>query len=171
MSKKKLDTNYTYNDLINFEKLESVHNYKIKLNNKKNINHPIKYTASDNKYFKKIINKKSSTDEKYSKNIKIDAANKNYYNSLDNNNFEKIKQFQATANNEFLKKKDASENITDYKKSDLNAFELILKSSNKANITNSTIDNKKIKIIDFDKTNNIQKNKLGVEKIKVIYFD
>ncbi len=42
------------------------------------------------------------------------------------------------------------------------------------NKNNTKIDNKKIKIIDFNKLNEREKNfknKVGIEKIKVVYFD
>ena len=50
---------------------------------------------------------------------------------------------------------------------------MILKMINKNKI-NSNIDIKKIKIIDFDKLNKKEKNfknKVGIEKIKIVYFD
>ena len=59
----------------------------------------------------------------------------------------------------------------------MSAFEEIIKSKDNAkneNKNNINIDNKKIKIIDYNKLNEREKNfknKLGIEKIKVVYFD
>ena len=59
----------------------------------------------------------------------------------------------------------------------MSAFEEIIKSKDNAkneNKNNAKIDNKKIKIIDYNKLNEREKNfknKLGIEKIKVVYFD
>ena len=42
--------------MIAFEKLENFNNYKITLNDEKNKITPIKYSVSDNFYFKNLIN-------------------------------------------------------------------------------------------------------------------
>ena len=61
----------------------------------------------------------------------------------------------------------------------MNAFDQIIKSrsatkNDNENKNNSKVDNKKIKIIDFNKLKErekILKNKVGIEKIKIVYFD
>ena len=53
------------------------------------------------------------------------------------------------------------------------SLKLIAKNESE-NKNNTKIDNKKIKIIDFNKLNEREKyfkNKVGIEKIKVVYFD
>ena len=55
----------------------------------------------------------------------------------------------------------------------MNKFDKIIKTKNQ-NINNTAANNKKIKIIDFGKLKEKEKNfknKLGIEKIKVVYFD
>ena len=61
----------------------------------------------------------------------------------------------------------------------MNAFDQIIKSKIDTKKYNndkiiSKVDNKKIKIIDFNKLKDkekILKNKVGIEKIKIVYFD
>ena len=61
----------------------------------------------------------------------------------------------------------------------MSAFDKIIKSKGDSkneseNKNNVKIDSKKIKIIDFNKLNEREKNfknKTGIEKIKVVYFD
>ena len=59
-----------------------------------------------------------------------------------------------------------------YTDKDIDSFDKIIKS--KGNPKNESENNKKIKIIDFNKLNEREKNfknKIGIEKIKVVYFD
>ena len=68
---------------------------------------------------------------------------------------------------------------TEYTDKDISSFDKIIKSkggtkNENENKNNTKIDNKKIKIIDFNKLNEREKNfknKVGIEKIKVVYFD
>ena len=61
----------------------------------------------------------------------------------------------------------------------MNAFDQIIKFEGyikmiTAGKINSKVDTKKIKIIDFNKLKErekILKNKVGIEKIKIVYFD
>ena len=61
----------------------------------------------------------------------------------------------------------------------MSAFDKIIKSkgdvkNENKNKNNEKIDNKKIKIIDFNKLKEREKNfknKVNIEKIKVVYFD
>jgi len=77
------------------------------------------------------------------------------------------------------KKTEVTKTKTNYTANDMNAFDQIIKfegyikNDNKAEI-NSKVDTKKIKIVDFSKLKErekILKNKVGIEKIKIVYFD
>ena len=102
------------------------------------------------------------------------------YTPSDFENFKKLKQFTTFDDSKPLNNKTETFNATtEYTDKDIGSFDKIIKSkgntkneSEKKN--NSKIDNKKIKIIDFNKLNEREKNfknKVGIEKIKVVYFD
>ena len=173
MKKEKINNYYNQEDLINFEKLDSFKDLKInELNNNQNKIHPLKYSQSDNKHFNKIMsnnNEKSSTNE-----IKKVENTSNYYKPLDFKNFKKLKQFTSFNENEPIKNKpEDTKAINNYTNNDLGAFDKIIKP--KSNTKNHVkIDNRKIKIIDFNKLNERKKNlknKIDIEKIKIVYFD
>ncbi len=179
MKKENINNYYTDEDLINFEKLKNFKEFKVnKLNDNLNKIHPERYAPSDNKHFDKIINvndKKSS-----SKEIKKSESKDNYYKSSDFENFDKLKQFLIFNDNKSINNESKTvKTITNYTDNDKSVFNQIIKSSsNKKNYKikkiDSKFDNKKIKIIDFDKLNNKEKNfknKMGIEKIKIVYFD
>ena len=171
MIKKKISDNYTDNDLIAFEKLENFNNYKITLNDEKNKITPTKYSISDNVYFKNLINNSSNSNKNILANKKKENTNIDYYTERDDSNFERIKQFPPQTSDEFIKKKNDNYVISNnYKVSDVSAFEQIIKSNNIQKNTSTSVDNKNIKIIESDKLDKYKK-KLGIEKIKVIYFD
>jgi len=171
MIKKKISDNYTDNDLIAFEKLENFNNYKITLNDEKNKITPTKYSISDNVYFKNLINNSSNSNKNILANKKKENTNIDYYTERDDSNFERIKQFPPQTSDEFIKKKNDNYVISNnYKVSDVSAFEQIIKSNNIQKNTSTSVDNKNIKIIDSDKLDKYKK-KLGIEKIKVVYFD
>ena len=99
---------------------------------------------------------------------------------IDFDNFEKINQFVTFDENKTINKNTGViKTKTNYTANDVDAFDQIIKS--KADIkkhsedkVNSKVDNKKIKIIDFNKLKErekILKNKVGIEKIKIVYFD
>ena len=175
MKKENINNYYTDEDLINFEKLKNFKEFKVnKLNNNQDKNHPIKYAVSDNKNFNKIMNvstnKKSPPSKEFNKSEN--------YSSSDFQNFKKLKQFTNFNDGEYLNNKTKPEKtITEYTDRDMSAFEEIINSKDNAkneNKNNINIDNKKIKIIDYNKLNEREKNfknKLGIEKIKVVYFD
>jgi len=171
MIKKKISHNYTDNDLIAFEKLENFNNYKITLNDEKNKITPTKYSISDNVYFKNLINNSSNSNKNILANKKKENTNTDYYTERDDSNFERIKQFPPQTSDEFIKKKNGNYVINNnYKVSDVSAFEKIIKSNNIQKNTSTSVDNRNIKIIDSDKLDK-DKKKLGIEKIKVVYFD
>ena len=175
MKKENINNYYTDEDLINFEKLKNFKEFKVnKLNNNQDKNHPIKYAVSDNKNFNKIMN--VSTNEKSPPSKEFNKLEN--YSPSDFQNFKKLKQFTNFNDGEYLNNKTKPEKtITEYTDKDMSAFEEIIKSKDNAkneNKNNAKIDNKKIKIIDYNKLNEREKNfknKLGIEKIKVVYFD
>jgi len=175
MKKENINNYYTDEDLINFEKLKNFKEFKVnKLNNNQNNNHPVRYAVSDNRNFNKIMN----IDNNESSPKKVNKTKD--YTPSDFENFKKLKQFLTFNDSEPLNNKTEPEKtITKYTDKDTSAFDKIIKSKNDAkneneNKNNTKIDSKKIKIIDFNKLNErkkIYKNKAGIEKIKVVYFD
>ena len=167
------DKNKYYNDEdeINFEKLNNFR--KFNSNIKKNTqskNHNIKYANSDKNYFDNIL--KTKENMPLLKKIDIDKE-MNYYNSLDFQKFDQLNNFFDYKDNT---KKKNNENINfelTYSSNDYGEFNKIIQTKNKEEKININ-QNKKIKIIDFDKLKDSEKklkNKVGIEKIKVVYFD
>jgi len=175
MKKENINNYYTDEDLINFEKLKNFKEFKVnKLNNNQNKIHPVRYAVSDNRNFNKIMN----IDNNESSSKKVNKTKD--YTPSDFENFKKLKQFTTFNDNEPLNNKTEPEKtITEYTNKDKSSFDKIIKSKSDAkneseNKHNVKIDNKKIKIIDFNKLNEREKNfknKVGIEKIKVVYFD
>jgi len=175
MKKENINNYYTNEDLINFEKLKNFKEFKVnKLNNNQNKSHPVRYAVSDNRNFNKIMN----IDNNESSSKKVNKTKD--YTPSDFENFKKLKQFTTFNDNEPLNNKTEPEKtITEYTNKDKSSFDKIIKSKSDAkneseNKHNTKIDNKKIKIIDFNKLNEREKNfknKVGIEKIKVVYFD
>ena len=180
MKKENINNYYTDEDLINFEKLKNFKEFKVnKLNNNQNNSHPVRYAVSDNKNFNKIINI-DNNEKSSSKEVHKSKENNIYYMPSDFENFKKLKQFTTFSDNEPLNNKtESSKATTKYTDKDMSAFDKIIKSkgdtkNESENKNNVKIDNKKIKIIDFNKLNEREKNlknKVGIEKIKVVYFD
>ena len=172
MKKENINNCYTDEDLINFEKLKNFKEFKVnKLNNNQNNSHPVRYAMSDNKNFNKIMNV-GNTQKSSSKEVNKSKD----YTTSDFENFKKLKQFTTFNDNGPLNNKTEPEKtITEYTDKDMSAFDKIIKSKSDAKNKNKTQnDNKKIKIIDFDKLNKKEKNfknKIGIEKIKIVYFD
>ena len=175
MKKENINNYYTDEDLINFEKLKNFKEFKVnKLNNNQNKSHPVRYAVSDNRNFNKIMN----IDNNESSSKKVNKTKD--YTPSDFENFKKLKQFTTFNDNEPLNNKTEPEKtITEYTNKDKSSFDKIIKSKSDTkneseNKHNVKIDNKKIKIIDFDKLSEREKNlknKAGIEKIKVVYFD
>ena len=175
MKKENINNYYTDEDLINFEKLKNFKEFKVnKLNNNQNNSHPVRYAVLDNKNFNKIMN----IDNNESSSKKVNKTKD--YTPSDFENFKKLKQFTTFNDNEPLNNKTEPEKtITEYANKDKSSFDKIIKSKSDAkneseNKNNTKINNKKIKIIDFNKLNEREKNfknKVGIEKIKVVYFD
>jgi len=175
MKKENINNYYTNEDLINFEKLKNFKEFEVnKLNNNQNNSHPVRYAVSDNRNFNKIMN----IDNNESSSKKVNKTKD--YTPSDFENFKKLKQLTTFDDSKPLNNKTETLNaITEYTDKDMSAFDKIIKSKGDAkneskNTNNVKIDNKKIKIIDFDKLNEREKNfknKVGIEKIKVVYFD
>ena len=175
MKKENINNYYTDEDLINFEKLKNFKEFKVnKLNNNQNKSHPVRYAVSDNRNFNKIMN----IDNNESSSKKVNKTKD--YTPSDFENFKKLKQFTTFNDNEPLNNKTEPEKtITEYTNKDKSSFDKIIKSKSDAkneseNKHNVKIDNKKIKIIDYNKLNEKEKNlknKVGIEKIKIVYFD
>jgi len=176
MKKENINNYYTDEDLINFEKLKNFKEFKVnKLNNIQNNSHPVRYAMSDNKNFNKIMNVDNNEKSSYKE------VNKSTdYTPSDFEKFKKLKQFTNFDDSKPLNNKTETEKtITEYTDKDIDSFDKIIKSkgnpkNESENNNNIKIDNKKIKIIDFNKLNEREKNfknKIGIEKIKVVYFD
>jgi len=175
MKKENINNYYTDEDLINFEKLKNFKEFKVnKLNNNQYKNHPIRYAASDNRNFNKIMN----IDNNEFSSKKVNKTKD--YTPSDFENFKKLKQFTTFNDSEPSNNKTEPEKtITEYTNKDKSSFDKIIKSkgdtkNESENKHNVKIDNKKIKIIDFNKLKErekILKNKVGIEKIKIVYFD
>ena len=179
MKKENINNYYTDEDLIGFEKLKNFKEFKVnKINNNLNKSHQQRYAISDNKHFDKIMN--INNEKSLSKEIKKTENKDNYYKSSDLKNFDKLNQVLTLNNNKPVRNEnEATKTITNYTDKDKRAFDQIIKSKGntknykKYNI-NLKVDKKKIKIIDFDKLNKKEKNfknKIGIEKIKIVYFD
>ena len=181
MKKENINSYYTDEDLINFKKLNNFKDFKVnKSNTNENKSHPVRYARSDDKHFNKIININKNNENSLSKEAKAAKHKNYYYTSLDFENFNKLKQFTAFNNNESVDNKtEAAQTNTNYTSNDVNAFDQIIKSrgatkNDNENKNNSKVDKKKIKIVDYSKLNEKEKNlknKVGIEKIKIVYFD
>jgi len=172
MKKETINNYYTDEDLIYFKKLN---NFKeIKNNNPSNnqtAKHLFKYSTSDNNNFNKIMNIKNS--EIPSSKVHKSQGN-NYYNSSDFQKLNKLKELTNFNFSEDLEtKKENLKTETSYTSEDVNKFDKIIKTESK-NTNNTETNNRKIKIIDFNKLKENKKNiknKLGIDKIKIVYFD
>ena len=167
---KKEDKNNYYNveDEINFEKLSNFTKFNSDIkNNAPSKNHNIKYVNSDKNYFNNII----KTEENSLLFKKDDEKEVKYYNSSDFQKFDRLSNFFEYKND---KKKNISENSKlTYSSNDYSEFNKIIATKNKGEklINNQNI---KIKVVDFTKLKDNEKslkNKMGIEKIKVVYFD
>jgi hypothetical protein len=162
---------YNDEDEVNFDKLNNYRKFNSDIKSStRSKDHIIKYSNSDKNYFNNII----KTDENLPLFTKKDAQKEvKYYNSSD---FQKFDQF-----NNFLDYKDKTEHKLDknvdtefsYSSNDYGEFNKIISTKNtvKEIINNK---NKKVKIIDYSKLNDNEKklkNKVGIEKIKIVYFD
>ena len=162
---------YNVEDEINFEKLKNFRKFNSKVKSITQSNdRNIRYANSDKNYFNNII----KTDENLSLSKKIDTEKEvKYYNSSD---FQKFDQFNNFLNYEDKAEQKLDKNIDtefNYSSNDYGEFNKIIpiKNSAKKIISNK---NSYVKIIDYSKLNEDKKklkNKLQIEKIKIVYFD
>ena len=161
---------YNDEDEINFQKLNDFRRYNSELkNNNQSNNHNIKYANSDKNYFNNIL-KTSEKVELYNE-IKIDKEI-DYYNPSDFQKFDQLNNFPEY-NNNLDKINEDSTTVSNYSPQDYDEFNKIIP---KIDIDQKKIDdkNKKIRVIDYSKINENEKklkNKMGIDKIKIVYFD
>ena len=161
---------YNDEDEINFQKLNDFRKYNSELkNNNQSNNHNIKYANSDKNYFNNIL-KTNEKVELYNE-IKIDKEI-DYYNPSDFQKFDQLNNFPEY-NNNLDKINEDSTTVSNYSPRDYDEFNKIIP---KIDIDQKKIDdqNKKIRVIDYSKINENEKklkNKMGIDKIKIVYFD
>jgi hypothetical protein len=161
---------YNDEDEINFQKLNDFRRYNSELkNNNQSNNHNIKYANSDKNYFNNIL-KTSEKVELYNE-IKIDKEI-DYYNPSDFQKFDQLNNFPEY-NNNLDKINEDSTTVSNYSPRDYDEFNKIIP---KIDIDQKKIDdqNKKIRVIDYSKIDENEKkfkNKMGIDKIKIVYFD
>ena len=161
---------YNDEDEINFEKLNNFRKFNSNFkNNIQSNNHNIKYANSDKNYFNNIL----KIDQKvplYNENDKDKEIN--YYNSSDFQKFDQLDNFSEYNNNsDQINKKITPK--SNYSSEDYEEFNKIIP---KIDIDQTKIkdQNKKIRVIDYNKINENEKrlrNKFGIDKIKIVYFD
>ena len=168
MKKKDKNNYYNVEDEINFEKLSNFKKFNSDIKNKApSKNHNIKYVNSDKNYFNNII----KTEENSLLFKKDDEKEVKYYNSSDFQKFDQLSNFFEYKNN--IKKNISANSKLTYSSNDYSEFNKIITTKNKGEklINNQNI---KIKVVDFTKLKDNEKslkNKMGIEKIKVVYFD
>ena len=129
------------------------------------------------KGFIKSLKKYKIYSKNIEKNIKhlINSSIKkdiNYYNSSDSQKFEQLNNFPEYK----FDIKDKNESMNSemiYSSNDYGEFNKIIETNNKEEKTTKD-KNKKVKVIDYGKLKEDEKkikNKLGIEKIKIVYFD
>ena len=169
---KKENRNY-YNDedQLIFEKLDDFKKFNSNISDKnKNKNLSIRYSNSDKNNFNDIL-KTEKNDTLLNKTNNDKEIN--YYNSSDFKKFNQLNSFpEYSDNNKQENIKNISSNLT-YTQSDYGEFDKIVKTkNNKEDIKKD--QSRKVKIIDYGKlkeSENKLKNKMGIEKIKIVYFD
>ena len=170
MKKENENKYYNIEDEINFEKMNNFKKFNLEI--KKNIqnkNQNIKYSNSDKNYFNNIIKTEKNVSLLNETDVK---KNIDYYNSFDAKKFDQLNNFPEYKYNNGKNNESVNSEIS-YSSKDYDEFNKIIKTKDKKE---ETINNqkKKIKIIDYGKLKESEKklkNKLGIEKIKVVYFD
>ena len=170
MKKDNKNNYYNSEDQVNFEKLDNFKKYNSNFKNKTQYkNQNIKYSNSDKNYFNNIIKTEKNVSVLNETDIKKDI---NYYNSSDSQKFEQLNNFPEYK----FDIKDKNESMNSemiYSSNDYGEFNKIIETNNKEEKTTKD-KNKKVKVIDYGKLKEDEKkikNKLGIEKIKIVYFD
>ncbi len=170
--KKENKTNYYKDeDEIIFEKLSDFKKYNSNIqNNNQYKNQNIKYSNSDKNYFNNILKTEKNDSLLNKSNIDKETS---YYNSSDFQKFNRLNNFPEYKDNTEQKSNKNTSSKLPYTSSDYSEFDKIVKTENKEeNIKKD--QNRKVKIIDYAKlkeSGNKLKNKMGIEKIKIVYFD
>ena len=170
MKKENENKYYNIEDEINFEKMNNFKKFNLEI--KKNIqnkNQNIKYSNSDKNYFNNIIKTEKNVSLLNETDVK---KNIDYYNSFDTKKFDQLNNFPEYKYNNGKNNESVNSEIS-YSSKDYDEFNKIIKTKDKKEETINN-QNKKIKIIDYGKLKERErklKNKLGIEKIKVVYFD
>ena len=160
---------YNDEDKVNFEKLNNFNKF-----NSKNIKSPelnnfnTRYSNSDKNYFNTIL----KIDENTSMLNNNTNKEKKYYNTSDFKKFDQLNNFPEYNDKIDFENKENLGSETKYKSSDYGEFNKIIQTKN--NEKKSKDQNKKIKVIDYGKIKENEKklkNKIGVDKIKIVYFD
>ena len=170
MKKDNKNNYYNSEDQVNFEKLDNFKKYNSNFKNKTQYkNQNIKYSNSDKNYFNSIFKTEKNISLLNETDIKKDI---NYYNSSDSQKFEQLNSFpEYKYNNEDKNQSMNAEMV--YSSNDYGEFNKIIPEID-MDQTKIIDQNKKIRVIDYNKINESEKklkNKLGIEKIKVVYFD
>ena len=171
MKKEHKNNYYKNEDKVIFEKLSDFKKFNSNIqNNNQYKNHNIKYSNSDKNYFNKILKiekndlllNKSNIDKKTS-----------YYNSSDFKKFNRLNTFPEYKDNTKQKSDENTNSKLLYTSSDYGEFDKIVKTKHKEEKIKND-QSRKVKIIDYGKlkeSENKIKNKMGIEKIKIVYFD
>ena len=170
MKKDNKNNYYNSEDQVNFEKLDNFKKYNSNFKNKTQYkNQNIKYSNSDKNYFNSIIKIEKNISLLNETDIKKDI---NYYNSSDSQKFEQLNNFPEYKF-DINDKNESMNSEMIYSSNDYGEFNKIIQTNNKEEKTTKD-KNKKVKVIDYGKLKEDEKkikNKLGIEKIKIVYFD
>ena len=167
------DKNNYYNDEdeVNFDKLNNFRKFNSDIKSStQSKNHNIKYANSDKNYFNNII----KTEENLPLFTKKDSQKEvKYYNSSDFQKFDQLNNFLEYKDSAVQKQNINIDSELSYSSNDYGEFNKIIptKNTGKKIINNK---NQKVKIIDYSKLNDNEKklkNIVGIEKIKIVYFD
>ena len=171
MKKEHKNNYYKNEDEIIFEKLKDFKKFNSNIqNNTQYKNHNIKYSNSDKNYFNNILKIEKNETLLNKSNIDKEIS---YYNSSDFKKFNQLNNFSEYKDNtEKENNKNISSRLT-YTSSDYGEFNKIVKTENKKENIKKDLS-RKVKVIDYGKLKESEKklkNKVGIEKIKIIYFD
>ena len=168
MKKENKNNYYNDEDKVNFEKLNNFNKFNSK--NIKNVqlnNYNTRYSNSDKNYFNTILKTEENTSLLNNNN-----KEKKYYNNSDFKKFDQLNNFPEYNDKIDYENKENLNFETKYKSRDYGEFNKIIQTKN--NEKKSKDQNKKIKVIDYGKIKENEKklkNKIGVDKIKIVYFD
>ena len=171
MKKEHQNNYYKDEDEIIFEKLRNFKKFNLNIqNNNQYKNHNIKYSNSDKNYFNNILKTEKNDSLLNKSNIDKETS---YYNSSHFQKFNRLNNFPEYKDNTEQKNNENISSKLPYTSSDYGEFDKIVKTKNKEeNIKKD--QSRKVKIIDYRKLKEREyklKNKMGIEKIKIVYFD